>query len=391
MKIIVTLLLIFFFSQHPVQVGINSDPSFYTTTMILPVNQVHYITYIVPGESGVSKFTPVKLQLTDANYKQMLIKDREIIDYLLNNFGDLLTVDEADKLNEYKAWIQKSIAGINPMTVNDVVKMEYYILQVYNDIYTNTNKLKKNDLLILAKSYKLLETHETIPKLNTLKEETLNEIKQTYYEILKWNYGCEYYYSYYHPKVYTLKDRTEKLISYTYIYNEANQYYEIYKILLNNKVIPKELENEWDEEIQPQYIDFLRGKSLDFDVNMMQNYIITVLESMRGEALNKLSDADDYATNFDRFPFIEKGKALKQINDLQERINSYNFNSTSLNPDTVKEFVEDYKKAENMKHTVKMMYIRDVLGIFLLMIITLYIILMKSDFIYMLTNRRRFS
>lgn len=390
MKIIVTLLLIFFFSQHPVQVGINSEPSFYTTTMILPVNQVQYITYVLPGESEVNKFTPVKLQLTDANYKQMLIKDREIIDYLLNNFGDLMSVDEIDKLNNYKEWIQKSLAGINPMTANDVVKMEYYILQVYNKICKTTQETRKNDLLILAKSYKLLKTHDTLPKLNTLKEQTLNDIKQTYYEILKWNYGCEYYYNYYHPKVFNLKDKAEKIVSYTYIYNEANQYYEIYKVLIDEKVVPKELENEWDEEIQPQYIDFLRGKSLDFDVNMMNNYIITVLETLRGDALNKLNDAYEYTIEFDRFPFIEKGRALKRIEVLQEKINSYNFNTTTLNPDTVREFVQDYKEAKNMKHTVKIMYVRDVLGLFIIMILSLYIFIVRTDIIFNIYNRRKY-
>jgi len=389
-KIIVTLLLIFFFSQHPVQVGINSEPSFYTTTMILPVNQVQYITYVLPGESEVNKFTPVKLQLTDANYKQMLIKDREIIDYLLNNFGDLMSVDEIDKLNNYKEWIQKSLAGINPMTANDVVKMEYYILQVYNKICKTTQETRKNDLLILAKSYKLLKTHDTLPKLNTLKEQTLNDIKQTYYEILKWNYGCEYYYNYYHPKVFNLKDKAEKIVSYTYIYNEANQYYEIYKVLIDEKVVPKELENEWDEEIQPQYIDFLRGKSLDFDVNMMNNYIITVLETLRGDALNKLNDAYEYTIEFDRFPFIEKGRALKRIEVLQEKINSYNFNTTTLNPDTVREFVQDYKEAKNMKHTVKIMYVRDVLGLFIIMILSLYIFIVRTDIIFNIYNRRKY-
>lgn len=378
--ITVTLILVFVHFQQPFYVGVNTDnPTMQTTSMLLLVKNTDYITYKLPGEEQVKKFTVVQLQLSEDNYRQILIKDREIIDYMLDNYGDMMTIEQIEALKKYKDMIQRSLAGIDEMSSNDVVKMEYYVYQVYLSIFKEYEEDKKVQLISLVKTYNKLKNYDPMPKLEPVKKELLFDIRKQYYLLKNWTHGMDYYYKKIKPKNIELIQKSERLVEYNYLYNKAVHYYELYKILEDEGLVPDDLKSTWDKEIQPLYTDFLRGVSLDFDVKMMEDYVFTLLELLRSSAINNLEDAYNYAIELEVIPFFEKGRALKQIKSLEEKINSYQFDENTA-PETVKEFVNDYKDAIRMKSHIKWMYVRDVVILFLLMLGVLYFVLTKSGF-----------
>lgn len=375
--ITVTLILVFIHFQQPFYIGVNTDtPMYQTTSMLLLTKDTNYIVYRLQGEKEVNKFIVTPLQLSDDNYKQILIKDREIIDYMIDNYGDLMTIEQIDTLKQYKQRIQQSLAGINEMNENDIVKVEYYIYQTYTTLYKRYVADKQEQMKTLATVYYKLKEHQTMPKLTPIKTELLNKIKSQYYLLKYWTHGMEYYYNNIKPTNVELIQESERLINYNYLYNKVTSYYELYKILEDENIVPEDMKKTWDEEIEPLYIDFLRGKSLEFDVNTMQDFIISLLESLRSEANLNLNNAKEYTNQLEIIPFFEKSRALDQIAKIEDKINNYTFDE-NLTPTTIKQFAQDYKTAKNMKHHVKMMYIRDILTIFIVLTLSLYYVISK--------------
>lgn len=386
--ITVTLILVFISFQQPFYIGINSEePTYQTTSMLLLVKDVDYVTYKLLWDSNIEKFEVTPIQLTEDNYQMILIKDREIIDFLLDNLGSIMTLEQIETLNNYKERIQRTLAGLDELNSNDIVKMEYYIYQTYQSVYDKYKSDKKNQMELLVKTYKKLKEHQPMARFESMKEELLDEIKSQYLLLKQWVHGMNYYFSEIKPKNYELVQKVNRLVEYKYLYNKATHYYELYKILEEADVLNEDVKKVWDEEIQPVYTEFLRGESLDFDVENMEDFVVSALEGLRSDALLKLEDAREYTVEQEIFPFFEKGRALNQIEELESKIKSYQFDEET-SPDTVKEFIENYEKAEGMKNHVKMMYVRDVLAILVAMIVSLYIILNKGKYYPKMLERK---